>query len=404
MGPNTFTDKSTLQSLTHEEALWLNLYFRLNLTPILLVETLADLAQERLNAPDGMVRSLARKSTIRRGWLTAHHETIGQGELLGSDLTLDGRPIVLDEHAITTGNGKGVLLRRPAQVEAMDRWCHGAFKELERRWARDWRESLEALDLRAQARTPPDPPRTFPECQELATRMIDRDGARFATLRLAIERFRCDDRASVMRRWKEAGGPCLRTFAPFAAHVLTVDAFFGLALGAGLLSPDRPSNQTDIAYCYYLPFCQVFVSSDRLHRNVVPLFLREDQEFVPGLELKEDLSRLNAYYENQPESVHRAGAFRFARYPPTAGTFLTARIWDRCHPGWREQVDAPPEAVTPELKAAFAELIARHKNPDSVQTQPCLEAADVLVVQQDVPVQVGRWNLFAPEILAREKD
>jgi hypothetical protein len=38
----------------------------------------------------------------------------------------------------------------------------------------------------------------------------------------------------------------------------------------------------------------IFTSGDRLHENISPLFLREDQEFLWAPKLKEDLGRLDA--------------------------------------------------------------------------------------------------------------
>jgi hypothetical protein len=401
-GPHLFTDKSTLQSLSSEEALWLNLYFRLNLTPILVLEILADLAHERFKSPNSMVRSLARKTTIFPGWLTAHHDAVVRSEIQGNTAELDGRPVVLERDALTSGNGKGILLRRPTEMEAMDRWCKEAFYEVERRWARSWREQLAALDLRALAREVTPVPRTLEECHDLAVRLVDRDGERYTTVRRAISRFAPGHREDFIPRWKRAGGPRLRDFAPFCAHVLTVDTFFGVALGARLISQDRPSNRIDMAYCYYLPFCQIFVSNDDLHTRVVPLFLKADQVFIDGRELKTDLARLNSLYETQPEAVQREGAFRFAAYPPTTGDFLTARIWDGCIPNWRAQAEAPPVALSRPQQEALSALADRHKTPDTAQARLSLDAADVLMVQHEVRVQVGRWSLFSPEVEERE--
>ena len=53
--------------------------------------------------------------------------------------------------------------------------------------------------------------------------------------------------------------------------------FFQIALGAGLIGGERPSNRTDIAYLFYLPFAMVFASSDNLHRRLAPLFMRPDR-------------------------------------------------------------------------------------------------------------------------------
>ncbi len=40
-----------------------------------------------------------------------------------------------------------------------------------------------------------------------------------------------------------------------------------------LLRDVKESHQIDLAYLYYLPFCSVFTSKDRFHRQIVPLFL-----------------------------------------------------------------------------------------------------------------------------------
>jgi hypothetical protein len=83
------------------------------------------------------------------------------------------------------------------------------------------------------------------------------------------------------------------------------------------ISTERPSNRMDIAYLFYLPFSQVFISGDRLHRRCAPLFLRANQEFVWGPDLKEDLRRMNAHYLTLPETVRDQGIMNFAGAPPT---------------------------------------------------------------------------------------
>jgi hypothetical protein len=46
----------------------------------------------------------------------------------------------------------------------------------------------------------------------------------------------------------------------------------------------------DAHYLFYLPFCHVFASFDRLHRLLAPLFLRPDQRFLSGDDLKRELA------------------------------------------------------------------------------------------------------------------
>lgn len=81
-----------------------------------------------------------------------------------------------------------------------------------------------------------------------------------------------------------------------------MEVFFQIALAGHLISTERKSNRTDIAYLLYLPFSQVFVSSDRLHQNCALHFLRPDQTFVWGQDLKASLQRLVVYYQALPEA------------------------------------------------------------------------------------------------------
>ena len=103
-------------------------------------------------------------------------------------------------------------------------------------------------------------------------------------------------------------------------HMFSVDFFFHLAIAADLISRVRPEgkadNKVDIAYLYYLPFCMVFVSSDNLHKRVVPLFLRPDQSFVEGPDLKADLKRIDDYYTQLPKEQTDQGVYKFATSPP----------------------------------------------------------------------------------------
>jgi hypothetical protein len=92
----------------------------------------------------------------------------------------------------------------------------------------------------------------------------------------------------------------------------------------------------DIAYLFYLPFSHAFVSSDKLHSRCAPLFIRENQRFVWGIDLKADLRRMNAHYLSRPEAQRERGIMAFAQLPPKTGDFLTARLYDRSAPNWRK--------------------------------------------------------------------
>jgi hypothetical protein len=99
-----------------------------------------------------------------------------------------------------------------------------------------------------------------------------------------------------------------------------------MAHGFGLIGGERPSNRTDIAYLFYLPFSMVFVSSDNLHQRTAPLFMRPDQAFVWGIDLKQALKAINDHFLQLPEEERDRGISAFAHSPPAGN--LVAELWD----------------------------------------------------------------------------
>jgi len=99
----------------------------------------------------------------------------------------------------------------------------------------------------------------------------------------------------------------------------------------------------DIAYLYYLPFCTLFVSSDKLHRQCAPLFMRADQEFVWGGDLKAELGKLNLYFSSLPGEVRRQGIYKFASRLPEESQGLIRELFERHTPNLLKA----PEPVDP---------------------------------------------------------
>ncbi len=114
-----------------------------------------------------------------------------------------------------------------------------------------------------------------------------------------------EERALAM--WRSRGAPSLAAYAPYAAHVVGVELFFEVAVGAGLIGTADRNNRGDIAYLFYAPFCHVFISSDSLHKRCAPLFLRADQCFAWGPDVKADLNRLMKKFEALPEEEKEKG-------------------------------------------------------------------------------------------------
>jgi hypothetical protein len=67
------------------------------------------------------------------------------------------------------------------------------------------------------------------------------------------------------------------------------------------------------------------------------LFLRKEQEFVWGEELKSGLTELNQFYEAFRDEIEKKGVMGFAVYPPEDRDFFVTQLWDRHCWKWRER-------------------------------------------------------------------
>jgi hypothetical protein len=215
------------------------------------------------------------------------------------------------------------------------------------------------------------------------------EAVRFAATFLAVPR---EVEEAMVARHRDAGLPALSQLAPYAAFLLAVDAFFHISLAAGLIGAAKPSNRIDIGYLYYLPFCMMFVSSDTLHRRCAPLFLRDDQRFVWGVDLKADLGRINEHFLRLPEETRKRGILTFAPEPPTELDTLVARLWDELMPGWRQRpTDVPLKAEDSErLAQSMRELMEAPKlPPDKVDFDD--QSASAISMSRMVRRKKGSW-------------
>jgi hypothetical protein len=181
--------------------------------------------------------------------------------------------------------------------------------------SRGWREVLTSLDLKVIAdgfralgidgKTC----KSLPEAKALAQELVTTRDKPFERMKLAVAFLNAprEVHRRILERWSAVGYPPISDYAPYAAHVLTVEVFFQIALAANLISSQRPSNRVDVAYLFYLPLCMVFISWDGLHQRCAPLFLREDQDFIWSPDPKSELQRLDRHFAVLPETTKEKG-------------------------------------------------------------------------------------------------
>src|SRR5579871_5412029 len=142
MGPIALFDKSFLECLTPDEAVWFDHFFLSNLCPIFYVETQSDLAKDgsRRGTPDELVGRLANKFPEFSGSPNLHHATLCTANLLGTDVPLYGQVMLPPGCQATVGGHSMAILPESAEAKAFLRWTQGTFQDEERAAAAEWRK------------------------------------------------------------------------------------------------------------------------------------------------------------------------------------------------------------------------------------------------------------------------
>lgn len=406
MGPITLFDKSFLQSLTVDESVWFDHLFTANICPIFFVETVADLAKSHLRegrTAEHEVAIIAEKTPEVGSYVCSHHGHVCLNELLGQPAPMTGQIPLPGGQTVQLNGQTGLSYKQSPEAQAFARWQAGEFQEVERISAHEWRSALAKLDLKTMG----DAMRaigidgksckSLADAAGLAKNIVRSRNKPFEQMKLLFHFVQIGPRymVPVLERWKMDGYRPLADYAPYAAHLLTVELFFQMALGANLISSDRPSNRVDIAYLFYLPFCDVFTSTDRLHKKCTPLFLRDNQDFVWGDDLKADLRHTNGHYATTlTEAQRQAGLNTIPHAPVEREGSIIARLWDRHSPGWRRRLTRPTQLMTQEQNAALVERVKGFQKAPPIRLPPeerNRTEFDHTVIERNIHRRKGSW-------------
>lgn len=386
MGPITLFDKSFLQGISVDEAVWFDTFFTAVVCPVFYVETLADLAKEpsKRGPAEVIVKDIANKFPEMHGSPCSSHIHMAIGNLLGHPVPMDGRIPRVGGRPVK----KGTVFEQTAEEEAFRRWQQGRFDDVEKIAATYWRKQLAELDLETMAKEfrtlgiDGKSCKSLEEAKEMAHALVTGSNNPFAQLHLAVTFLQIPQHfhQRIVQTWQQRGRRPLSNFAPYAAYVLSIEIFFQVALAAKKIATERPSNRTDIAYLFYLPFSSIFVSGDHLHRKASPLFMRSDQQFIWGHDLKPSLKAINDHFLTLTEAEKEKGIMRFADAPPPGN--LVAEIWDaRMHQGYREE---PRVKMDPEEEKQLVEKLKAFRE------QPTIELDEGDVINENEMTSVAR--------------
>jgi hypothetical protein len=415
-GPSLIFDKSSLESLNLDEAVLMDNFYMSTITPLFFVECLADLEKKisSNSTPEQLVGSLADRTPESPSYQNVHHMTVLNAELSRQfDLkTVYGRVAIAGGNPVQLGTQKGLIYQRSKEAEALERWTGRHFLEVERNLAKEWRRSLTRVDFDAMVNAVMAElghwrkPRTLADAKQIADTIIDNMDPEWL-IRFGLDLLDVPEATEwVVQDWTARRRPSLRDHLPYFVFMLTINIFFCLVLPTQLLRNVKASHHVDLAYLYYLPFCSVFTSKDNFHAQIVPLFLGPMQNFVNGIDFKEDLKRLNAHYSALPEDVLKTGLINFAARPPADTTFLTTQLWDKYLPRWRSIKTQPKRERDPEEEKRKLEELKQLSDSPDLQThdERDIDKLQYVKIERAVRPRKGKWNRFSEEQIQRMRE
>ena len=418
MGPIALFDKSFLQSLTVDEAVWFAHFFMPIVCPVFYVETLADLDKvvREGRTPEKEVGIIAEKFPDASAVPCAYHLNLAFSELSGGSIDMDGRIPRAGGTAVTLDGKWGWVFDRSPEEVAFSRWSEGKFLDVERGIAARWRSTLNSVDLQAiagavqaggvNAQTC----KSLVQARQMARTALASTKDPYQTLgsMLTILNIAPDFHSRIIERWAvQCGKAPLPKCFPYCSHILEIELFFHFALAAGHIGTARPSNRVDMTYLNYLPFCMMFVSSDRLHERCAPLFMRENQRYVWGPDLKEDLKQINLYYLGLPESEKERGLSHFAYAPPKREGSLVRALRSQLLGEGYDDAPRMMAPTDPEKERQLVEEVNRwvEASPADPSEAPTdFERHDTMTIKRSVRLRKGSWWQLPKELGSKNKN
>lgn len=303
MRPYLITDKSTFQYFSKPELNILAKHYLLVVTPELIMEILGDLEKpERDKAlSEKEVMELSKKLLDCDPVFTLRYEDLCVLSLLGRELPRIGESGTIGI-PFKTSKGETILFfDEPKQRKILLDWANGNFSEKDKIGAYLWKDRTTSIPLEIYKEIFKDSLSEIRKVKNLDNiassadyYILKQDPAlQFSFLSLFMNGLRLpqDLKDDISKRWMNENLPMLMHFAPYAGNVFRTKLIFILGLTAGFLST-KSNTLIDLLYLFYLPYCMIFSSGDKTHVKLCPLFLTDEQKFIPRETLRAELSRL----------------------------------------------------------------------------------------------------------------
>ncbi len=372
-------DKSFLEMLNAEEVLELSMHFKFVGTPTLIGEIIADLKLEpsKRRLPSDVVKALSRKMQKVHGLQPANYRTLAIANIYAHEISMIGQ-VPVDGSAPNvhvTSDRRGVLYDSTPEQILWARWGNGEFESEDELTATTWRKGIEQIDLEGIAaiwKKFSSQHLNGASNQDELISALDvflRDSApavqrQILTMTLDLLRASAQDRRLANALMNIGEMRSVLEFAPYAGSVIRLFLAFTCGLARGFIGP-RPTNYIDLQYLYYSPFCMVFVSNDKFHREMWRA-TSGVHTFLWGQDLKDDLRRRIAIRDEINQSDSDVSLAQGSPVDKTPS--VIAEMW-RTYMRAMDKSDQPRRAKTfedldPEIQQQFREAAAQFDRMD----------------------------------------
>jgi hypothetical protein len=374
MGPFLLVDKSFIESLSLEEIDVLDKHYTVILAPILLKEICANLLKypDDENLSKNKVSLISKKAHQFDAKTICHYGNILVADLLGAGVPL--KPIIPrtgGRECIAPDGSKGIVFDEPFEDQLLRRWARGIFKDEDYSEAKDHYDKR-GYDLDSSGKTMAKTyPRNakFKSLDDLVAHIdyiysVFPDQEQVVDSLISITNIAPQDKNAIKTRWKSGIYSNFQNFANYAFYCYRLGSVFWVAVTSGLIPTSKHAKAIiDYEYIYYLPFVHAFCSKDNFHRDLSGYFLRPDQDFIWGDDLKE-------YKNRMTDSDKRLYEIHFDHYPPPLADSITYDIWQKRMRPWTLKSGNLAIEMSEEVRKGLVDKINSIVDSDKASRKP----------------------------------
>lgn len=367
-------DKSTFQSLSHDEVVQLHKYYIVNITPLLVSEILGDLSKEedeRKKLPKDVVAGLANKIFPAGTYINVNYKKLLELSLLGLYSNFDNRPFLEATKSVNGAGRSGLVFEETEDEKSIRRWKDGDFSSTDQIASMFWRSNTNADDVIEKFKNSMiffshiklenkkgDTISNLQELKDILLSELNEPRNQPKLLSLIIDYYGIPSglASQIFYRWESEGFNSLNEFSPYAFFCLSVVAMYYIGINNTMMG-NRKTNLLDLEYLYYTPCSRVFSTNDKFLVSLFTLINPSKVYFISTQMLKDDLRKFHEYQSVTGDNSRR---------PPIKDT-KTFRIWDEVLDLKLDDSLKTGSKSQEELIAEFEEILKTSKSGNEVE-------------------------------------